>query len=66
MASQCTENHVGDDLAYSRWAEIKAPAAAAHSVPLEDDRVLILHHAEPPAFYTPRTITCGAKQVQTH
>ena len=66
MASQCAENLVCDDLAYRRWAEVKAPAAAAHSVPLEDDRVLILHHAEPPEFYTPLTITCGAKQVQTH
>ena len=25
----------------------------------------MLHPAEPPAFYTPLTITCGAKQVQT-
>ena len=32
---------------------------------LEDDRVLMLHPAEPPAFYTRLTITCGAKQVQT-
>ena len=66
MASQCAENLVCDNLAYSRWAEVKAPAAAAHSVPLEDDRVLILHHAEPAEFYTPLTITCGAKQVQKH
>ena len=33
--------------------------------PLEDDRVLMLHPTEPPAFHTPLTITCGAKQVQT-
>ena len=25
----------------------------------------MLHPEEPPAFYTPLTITCGAKQVQT-
>ena len=25
----------------------------------------MLHPAKPPAFYTPLTITCGAKQVQT-
>ena len=38
---------------------------AAQTVPLDDDRVLMLHPAEPPAFHTPLTITCGAKQVQT-
>ena len=54
-----------DELAYNRWAEVESAGVAAHTVPLEDDRVLMLHPAEPPAFYTPLTITCGAKQVQT-
>ena len=43
----------------------KSAGVAAHLVPLEDDRVLMLHSAEPPAFHTPLTITCSAKQVQT-
>ena len=50
---------------YNRWAEVESAGVAAQTVPLEDDRVLMLHPAEPPAFYTPLTITCGAKQVQT-
>ena len=54
-----------DEFAYNRWAEVESAGVAAHTVPLEDDRVLMLHPAEPPAFHTPRTITCGAKQVQT-
>ena len=54
-----------DEFAYNRWAEVDSAGVAAHSVPLEDDRVLMLHPAEPPAFYSPLTITCGAKQVQT-
>ena len=56
----------GDELAYNRWAEVEAAGVAAHTVPLEDDRVLMLNlAAEPPAFHTPLTISCGAKQVQT-
>ena len=47
------ENPVSDDFAYNRWAEIEAAGAAAPTVPLEDDRVLMLHPAEPHAFYTP-------------
>ena len=54
----------GDESAYNRWPEIESAGVAAHTVPLVDDRVLMLHPAEPPAFYTPLTITCGAKQVQ--
>ena len=54
-----------DKFAYNRCAEVESAGVAAHTVPLEDDRVLMLHPAEPPAFYTPLTITCGAKQVQT-
>ena len=54
-----------DELAYNRWAEVESAGIAAHTVPLEDDRVLMLHPAEPPAFHTPITFTCGAKQVQT-
>ena len=42
-----------DDFAYSRWGEVEAAGVAAHTVPLKDDRVLMLHPAEPPAFYTP-------------
>ena len=40
-------------------------SAAAQTVPLEDDRTLMLYTVDPPAFFTPLTITCGAKQVQT-
>ena len=54
-----------DELAYNRWAEVESAGVAAHTVPLEDDRVLMLHPTETPAFHTPLTITCGAKQVQT-
>ena len=54
-----------DELAYNRWAEVESAGVAAHTVPLEDDRVLMLHPAEPPAFHTPLIVTCGAKQVQT-
>ena len=54
-----------DDFAYNRWAEVESAGVAAHTVPLEDDRVLMLHPAQPPAFYTPLTFTCDAKQVQT-
>ena len=65
VASQCEESPASDDFAYSQWAEIEAAGVAAHTVPLEDDRVLMLHMAEQPAFYTPLTITCGGKPVQT-
>ena len=51
-----------DKFAYNRWAEVESAGVAAHTVPSEDDRVLMLHPAEPPAFYTLLTITCGAKQ----
>ena len=54
-----------DELAYNRWAEVESAGVAAHTVPLEDDRVLMLHPADPPAFHTPLIVTCGAKQVQT-
>ena len=65
--SLCTGNLVipNEELAHNRWAEVESAGVAAQTVPLEDDRVLMLHPAEPPAFYTPLTITCGAKQVQT-
>ena len=54
-----------DDLAYNRWAEVESAGVAAHTVPLEDDRVLMLHPAEPPAFHPPLIVTCGTKQIQT-
>ena len=54
-----------DEFAYNRWAEVESADVAAHTVPLEDDRVLMLHPAQPPAFHTPLTFTCCAKQVQT-
>ena len=54
-----------DELAYNRWDEVESAGVAAHTVPLEDDRVLMLHPAEPPAFHAPLIVTCGAKQVQT-
>ena len=67
--AQCGEHSnspkPSDEFAYNRWAEVESAGVAAHTVPLEDDRVLMLHPAEPPAFYTLLTITCGAKQVQT-
>ena len=67
--AQCGEHSnspkSNDKFAYNRWAEDESAGVSAHTVPLEDDRVLMLHPAEPPAFYTPLTITCGAKQVQT-
>ena len=65
--SPCVGNpaNPNDEFAYNRWAEVESTGVAAHTVPLEDDRVLMLHPAEPPAFYTPLTITCGAKQFQT-
>ena len=65
--TQCSDHSTNpsDELAYNGWAEVELAGVAAHTVPLEDDRVLLLHPAEPPAFYTPLTITCGAKQVQT-
>ena len=54
-----------DEFAYNRWAEVESAGVAAHTVPLEDDCVLMPHPTEPPAFHTPLSITCGAKQVQT-
>ena len=54
-----------DEVACNRWPEVESAGVAAHTVPLEDDRVLMLHPAEPPAFHTPLMLTCGAKQVQT-
>ena len=65
VASQCVESPVSDDFAYSRWAETEAAGVAAQTVPLEADRMLMLHPAEQPGFNTPLTVTCGAKQVQT-
>ena len=55
----------GDESAYNRCPEVESAGVDAHNVPLEDDCVLMLHPAEPPAFHTPLTITCGAEQVQT-
>ena len=46
-----------DDLAYNRWAEVESAGVAAHTVPLEDDRVLMIHPAEPPAFHPPLIVT---------
>ena len=65
--SPCTGNLVipNEEFAYNRWTEVESAGVAARTVPLEDDRVLMLHPAEPPAFFTPLAITCGAKQVQT-
>ena len=53
--SPCVGNPVNpnDELAYNRWAELESAGVAAHTVPLEDDRVLMLQPAELPAFYTP-------------
>ena len=50
-----------EELVHNRWTELKITGVSAQTVPLEDDRVLMLHPAEPPAFHTPLTITCGAK-----
>ena len=67
VGSPCTGNLVipKEELAHNRWTEVELAGVAAQTVPLEDDRVLMLHPVEPPAFYTPLTITCGAKEVQT-
>ena len=54
-----------EELAHNRWAEVESAGVAVQTVPLEADCVLMLLPAEPPAFYTPLTITCGTKQVQT-
>ena len=54
-----------EELSHNRWAEVESAGVAAQTVPLEDDRVLMLHPAEPPAFYTPLTITCCAKLAQS-
>ena len=45
IASQCTEAPASscDDFAHSRWAEVEAAGAAAHTVPLEDDCILMLY-----------------------
>ena len=52
--AQCGEHsHTpkpNDEFAYNRWAEVESAGVSAHTVPLEDDRVLMLHPAEPPAF----------------
>ena len=65
--SSCTGNLVipNEEFAHNRWAEVESAGVAAKTVPLGDDRKLMLHPAEPPSFNTPLTITCGAKQVQT-
>ena len=53
--SQCVGNPVNpsDEFAYNRWTEVASAGVAAHTVPLEDERVLMLHPVEPPAFQTP-------------
>ena len=38
VASQCGASQVGDEFAYSRWAEAEAAGVTAQRVPLEDDR----------------------------
>ena len=65
--SPCTGNLVisNEELVANRWTEVEMARVAAQTVPLEDDRVLMLQAAEPPAFHIPLTITCGAKQVQS-
>ena len=52
--SPCTGNLVipNEELAHNRWTEVELAGVAAQTVPLEDDRVLMLHPAEPPAFHT--------------
>ena len=66
--SPCTGNLVipNEELAHNRWAEVESAGVAAQTVPLEDDRVLMLHPAEPPAFYTPLTITCSPNLPRTN
>ena len=53
--SPCDSNLVlpNEEYAYNRWAEVESAGIAAHTVPLEDDRVLMLHPAEPPRFTPP-------------
>ena len=65
VASQCTENPVRDDFAFSRWAETDAAGVATQTSPAEDDRVLVLHPAEEIMMCPPLTVTCGEKHVHT-
>ena len=65
VTSKYAEQPESDDLAYSRWAETDPAGIAAHTVPIEDDRVLMLHPAEQPVVYNSLTVICGEKQVQT-
>ena len=67
LASQCRDNPVSDEFAFSRWAETEAAGIAAQTVPVDGDRVLVLHPAEreQPAMVPPLTVACGDKQVQT-
>ena len=66
VASQCTENPVSDDLAFSRWAETEVPSMATQDIPVSgDDRVLVLRPADIPAMSPSFTVTCDDKQVPT-
>ena len=38
VASQCRDNPVSDEFAFSRWAETEAAGIAAQTIPAEDDR----------------------------
>ena len=44
------ENPVSDDFAYSHWAEANTVCAAALTMTLENNRVLMLHPAEQPVL----------------
>ena len=67
VASQCRDNPVSDEFAFSRWAETEAAGIAAQTIPVDDDRVLVLCPAEweQPATAPSLIVTCGDKQVQT-
>ena len=65
VAPQFVENSESDDFAYSRWSKTDEAGVAAHTVPPGDDRVLVLHPAEPPLLCFAPAVTRGEKQVQT-
>ena len=63
VASQCVENPVRVNFAFSR-ADTEAAGIAAQTITAEDDRVLFLHPAEQPLMRPPLTRTCGRNKFK--
>ena len=58
VASQCKEDPVSDDLAFSRWAATEDPSMAAQDAPASGDhRVLVLRLADLPAMIPPPSLS---------